>query len=239
MLADDTFACHVAEYPAQANWWVFIPVRSDPMRTSECVPGSDLAGRLSAEAKYTWFGWMMKEDVGQKTDFGGDAFKIRPHSHECVRGKGSAALFSKLLAPAILEPCSTPQCVSHVVKNCPKRRTRSCACSPWSCGLYPARSPASSFGSGSQQVPQLRRGRRGLFTKPASCRCLGLCASPPLPLAVSSRQPDIFSQQSFKEMSAQESDRCVTATRVSDFAVWDDLFVTCASGKSVPKKMKN
>ena len=63
-------------------------------------------------------------------------------------------------------------------------------------------------------APQVRRGRRGLFTKPASCRCLGLCASPPLALPVASR--------AFKETSVEESGRRVTATGVSDLAMWDD-----------------
>ena len=38
----------------------------------------------------------------------------------------------------------------------------------------------------SQQGRILRRGRRGSLTKLASWRCLGLCASPPLALSVSS-----------------------------------------------------
>ena len=57
------------------------------------------------------------------------------------------------------------------------------------------------------------------------CRWLGVCASPPLALPVANGQPDISSQRSFKEISVQESGKRVTATRVSDFAVWDDLIV--------------
>ena len=62
-------------------------------------------------------------------------------------------------------------------------------------------------------APQLRRGR-GLFTKPASCRCLGLCAAPPL-------APDVV----HRKCLLGEAGRRVTATRVSDFAICDDLIV--------------
>ena len=39
-----------------------------------------------------------------------------------------------------------------MTKNCQKRRTRTCACSPWDCGLPPSRSPVSPFGSRSQRL---------------------------------------------------------------------------------------
>ena len=68
------------------------------------------------------------------------------------------------------------------------------------------------------------------------CGCLGLCASPPLALPLASRQPDISSEQPFKEMSVQESGEHDTATRVSDFAVWDDLIVSFASWKVSPEE---
>ena len=42
-------------------------------------------------------------------------------------------------------------------------------------------------------------------------------------LPVASRQPDISPQQSFKEMSVEESGRRVTATRFFQSAVWDDV----------------
>ena len=87
-------------------------------------------------------------DSAKKTDFRRDAFRIRPLKHERVRGKGGAALFRKTAGTSgFHEPCSSPQFVSHLVrKNRDKRWTRFCVSSPWSCGLHPARSPASPFG---------------------------------------------------------------------------------------------
>ena len=120
---------------------------------------------------------------GKKTDFGRDAFKSRPLSPERVYGKDDDALFGKTAGTSGLhEPCSSPHFVSHLVrKNCPKRVDL--VCSPWGCGLPPERSPAFPFGSGSQPIGNSVVGAEAMFTKPASCRCLGLFASPPLAAA--------------------------------------------------------
>ena len=117
-----------------------------------------------------------------------------------MRGKGGAALFLNncwhlhAWAALVASICVT----WREMKNCQKSRTRSCAYSPWTVNFL-----------------LHDRGRRGLMTKPASCRCLGPCASPPLALPAASRQPDISSEP-FKEMSFQESGSRVAAFRVSD-----------------------
>ena len=136
------------------------------------------------------------------------------------------------------EPCSSPQFVSHIGEENVKNALYSILC-VLSMGLWTSSSTIAciSVWFGVPAAPQLRRGHRGLFAKLASCRCLGLCASPPLALPVASRQPHISSQQSFKETpSSGVKASVVTATRVSDSAVWDDLIVTPAQLKVSPEE---
>ena len=85
--------------------------------------------------------------------------------------------------------------------------------------------PVSPFGSESQQL------RNNVLVAEACSRSqhpVDVCAVALrlLLLAAASGQPRICSQQSFKEVSVQESGSRATATRVSDTAVWDDLTVT-------------
>ena len=144
----------------------------------------------------------------------------KPLSHVRVEKSGAAG------TKGFHESCSLPQFVSHTVRKISK--TQYSISSVLSMRLWTSSSTIAciSVRFGVPAAPQLRRGRRGLFTKATSCRRLGLCASPPLALPVASRQPDISSPQSFKEISVQESGRRVIATRVSDFADWHDLIVT-------------
>ena len=100
---------------------------------------------------------MMKEEVGEKTAMNVWKRRCRPLRKKTAGTSG------------FHQPCSSPQ--SHLVeKNCQKKK-KELDLVP--VGLPPASSPASPFGPGVPAAPKLRRGRRGMFTKPASCRCLG------------------------------------------------------------------
>ena len=123
-------------------------------------------------------------------------------------------------------------CVSHGEKIRQKRSTRSCAYSPWSCGLPQARSPHPCLVrgcSGSRNcvaaAEASSRSRHPVDVKASAVRLLLRC--------------NISSHQSFKETSVQESIKRVTAMRVSDSAVWDDLIVTPPAESQLQKKMKN
>ena len=179
-----------------------------------------------------------KEKMVKKTDFEGDAFNFGHSStNVCVERRRSSQ--KKLLTSSgSMNRARRLDVWLTWGEKLWKRRTRSCAWFPM--GLWTSSSPFACI-SVWFEVPEFRNfrcGRRDLFEKLTSCRCLGVCASPPLALQDANGQPDISSRQSFKELFVQESGRRVTATRVSGLCRLSDLMVTLASWKSAGRKMK-